>query len=179
MLNNLKNKFKTVSLFTTALTLLLSSTNVSAQIQVATLPTVPESWTVSIEGTTVIYASPVNKKLKQPSSSVRFTYSKRTTEKNEEGETITLDAKAVTDRYVKKNECKAPRQLGIGFYTAACPSISRDVVIVGEANNMYTVEITGEYTSIAKSLINEYVRNIVNGKRTFEDRNIGEPVGTK
>ena len=44
---------------------------------------------------------------------------------------------------------------------------------------MYTVEITGEYTSIAKSLINEYVRNIVNGKRTFEDRNIGEPVGTK
>ena len=53
-----------------------------------------------------ISASPVNKKLKQPSSSVRFTYSKRTTEKNEEGETITLDAKAVTDRYVKKNECK-------------------------------------------------------------------------
>ena len=97
MLNNFKNKFKTVSLFTTALTLLLSSTNASAQIQVATLPTVPESWTVSIEGTTVIYASPVNKKLKQPSSSVRFTYSKRTTEKNEEGETITLDAKAVTD----------------------------------------------------------------------------------
>ena len=48
MLNNFKNKFKTVSLFTTALTLLLSSTNASAQIQVATLPTVPESWTVSI-----------------------------------------------------------------------------------------------------------------------------------
>ncbi len=39
---------------------------------------------------------------------------------------------------------------------------------------MYFIELSGEVTAEAKNLINTYVTSIVNGKRTFEDREIGE-----
>ena len=41
---------------------------------------------------------------------------------------------------------------------------------------MYTIELSGEYDRIAIDLINTYVNSIVNGKRTFADREIGEKV---
>lgn len=137
----------------------------TAEFKVATYPPVPESWSVNIEGNTVIYESPVNKKQKTPLTKILFTYTKRTENKN--AELLTLE-------YVKKHECKEPKRLGKGFYSASCPDIGRDVVIVGEPNNMYQIEIAGEYNSVALELINSYLNAIVGGKKTFVDRDIGE-----
>lgn len=140
-------------------------------VQVAYFPPVPESWNVTVEGDTVVYSSPVNRKTQPtPSSIVRFTYSKRTKGK---------DAQNVIDDYVKNNQCKEAKNLGKGFYTASCPNISRDVVVIGEVNNMYTVEISGDYNTVSTNLINTYVNSIVNGKRTFDNRDIGEPVNNQ
>ena len=138
-------------------------------VQVAYFPPVPESWNVTVEGDTVVYSSPVNKTQPTPSSTVRFTYSKRTQGK---------DAKTVVDDYVSQNQCKEAKTLGKGFYTASCPNIGRDVVVIGEVNNMYTVEISGDYNTVSTNLINAYVNSIVNGKRTFDNRDIGEPVNS-
>lgn len=138
-------------------------------VQVAYFPPVPESWNVTVEGDTVVYSSPVNKTQPTPNSTIRFTYSKRTLGK---------DAKKVVDDYVNQNQCKEAKTLGKGFYTASCPNIGRDVVVIGEVNNMYTVEISGDYNTVSTNLINVYVNSIVNGKRTFDNRDIGEPVNS-
>ena len=53
------------------------------------------------------------------------------------------------------------------------------MVIVGEINNMYTVEIIGDYSTVAMGLINTYVTQIVTGKRTFDDREIGDRIPEK
>ncbi len=139
-------------------------------VQLAYFPPVPESWNVTVEGETVVYSSPVSKAQPTPGSVVRFNYSKRT-----HGN----DAKAIIDDYVKKNQCKDPKLLGKGFYTASCPNIGRDIVVIGEINNMYSIEISGDYNTVSTSLINTYVNSIVNGKRTFDNRDIGEPVGNQ
>lgn len=137
-------------------------------IRPAYFPAVPESWGVAIVGNTVEYSSPTNPKTqKQPKTVVRFTYSRSTNQK---------DAKTIIDEYVKNNGCKSPIQQGKGFYTASCASIDRDVVVVGEVSNMYTVELCGEYDRIAISIINAYINSVINGKRTFEDREIGEKI---
>ncbi|MGN1281996.1 MAG: hypothetical protein ACI4UM_08885 [Succinivibrio sp.] len=137
-------------------------------VQLAYFPPVPESWTLTIEGNTVVYASPTNKKTQPlPKTTIRINYSKRTASK---------DALGIISEYVKQNTCNEPKQLGRGFYTASCPNMGRDIVVIGELNNMYSIEISGEYSSIAKNLINTYVNSIVNGKRIFEDREIGENI---
>ena len=48
-----------------------------ADFKVATYPPVPESWSVTIEGNTVIYESPVSKKQTTPLTKILFTYTKR------------------------------------------------------------------------------------------------------
>ncbi len=139
---------------------------VYAETQMAYFPPVPESWDVKVEGTSIEYSSPVNKKTQpQPKTKVRFQYTKTTMDK---------DAVTLSQEYAKSHECATPREQGKAFFTISCPNISRNAVIVGEPNNMYTIEITGEVSAEAKVLINSYVTSIVNGKRTFEDREIGE-----
>lgn len=145
--------------------------NANAAIQIAYFPPVPESWNVTIEANTVIYTSPIDKKTQPtPRTTLRFNYSKATNGQ---------DAYDLIRDYVKKNSCRQTKQLGKGFYTASCPSMSRDVVIVGEINNMYTVEIIGDYSTVAMGLINTYVTQIVTGKRTFDDREIGDRIPEK
>ena len=142
--------------------------NATDSIQMAYFPPVPESWDVKVEGTSIEYTSPVNKKTQPtPKTTVRFHYTKTTEDK---------DAETLSNEYSKSHECNVPKLQGKGFYTISCPTIGRDVVIVGEPNNMYTVEISGERSSEGVELINTYVTSIVNGKRTFIDREIGEKV---
>ena len=161
-------RFKALKSLLLIATLSFAIQSLASIIRPAFLPAVPESWGVAIIGTTVEYTSPVNPKTqKVPKTIVRFTYSRRTNNK---------DAKTIIDEYVKSNGCKSPKQLGKGFYSASCSNIGRDVVVVGEISNMYTIELSGEYDRIAIDLINTYVNSIVNGKRTFEDREIGEKV---
>ncbi|SKA61045.1 hypothetical protein SAMN02745213_01008 [Succinivibrio dextrinosolvens DSM 3072] len=139
-----------------------------AETQMAYFPPVPESWNVKVEGTSIEYSSPVNKKTQpQPKTKVRFQYTKTTQDK---------DATTLAQEYAKTNECGAPREQGKAFFTISCPNIARNAVIVGEPNNMYFIELSGEVSAEAKNLINTYVTSIVNGKRTFEDREIGEKV---
>lgn len=143
----------------------------NADIQIAYFPPVPESWNIAIEANTVVYTSPIDKKTQPtPRTTVRFNYTKRT---------HGADAYELIRDYVKKNSCRQSKQLGKGFYTASCPSMSRDVVIVGEVDNMYTVEIIGDYSTVAMGLINTYVNHIVTGKRTFDDREIGDRLPEK
>ncbi|MGN0894945.1 MAG: hypothetical protein ACI4ND_08135 [Succinivibrio sp.] len=146
----------------------LSSFAALSAVQIAYFPAVPESWNLNVEGTTVVYTSPTNRKTQPlPKTTIRINYSKRTAAK---------DALGVISEYVKNNSCNESKQLGKGFYTASCPNMGRDIVVIGEVNNMYSIEISGEYSSIAKNLINTYVNSIVNGKRTFDDREIGENI---
>ncbi|MGN0914898.1 MAG: hypothetical protein ACI4NE_00900 [Succinivibrio sp.] len=140
-----------------------------ADVKVAYFPPVPESWNVSIEGHTVVYTSPAskdkNRKSKTPLTTMRFTYSKATSGK---------DAYEVISEYVKQNKCKAAVEQRKGLFTASCPDISRDIVVIGEVNNLYQIEISGQYNATSMRVINEYINNIVSGKMTFVDREIGE-----
>ena len=112
----------------------------------AFFPPVPESWDVKVEGNTIEYTSPTNPKTqKTPKTKVTFNYSKKTNDK---------DAKTLIDEYAKSHECNDPKEQGKGFYTTACPNIQRDTVIVGEPNNMYTIELSGEISAEAASLVN-------------------------
>lgn len=155
-------------LISTFLVASMGAATAATIVRPATFPPVPESWNVSILGNTVEYSSPTNLKTqKTPKTVVRFTYSKRTNSK---------DAKAVISEYAKTNSCKTPKLQGKGFYTASCPNSGVDVVVIGEVSNMYTIELTGSYDKIAINLINTYVNSIINGKRTFDDRDIGEKV---
>ncbi len=141
-----------------------------AETQMAYLPPVPESWNVVVTGTTVEYTSPVNRKTQPtPKTTLRFTYSRKT-----QGKT----AIEVISDYAKNNGCSEPKKQGKSFYTSSCEAISRDVVVVGEPNNMYTIEISGEHGTESSQIVNTYLTSIINGKRTFEDREIGENVSS-
>ena len=140
----------------------------ATRLQMVYFPPVPENWTMKVEGTTVEYYSPVNSKTsRNPRTVLRLQYTKKHADK---------DAKTLAEEYSKEHECKPPKQQGKGFYTISCPLIQRDAVVVGEPGNMYHIELSGDRVQEAMDLINSYVTAIVNGKRTFEDREIGEKV---
>ena len=108
-------RFKALKSLLLIATLSFATQSLASIIRPAFLPAVPESWGVAIIGTTVEYTSPVNPKTqKVPKTIVRFTYSRRTNNK---------DAKTIIDEYVKSNGCKSPKQLGKGFYSASCSNI--------------------------------------------------------
>lgn len=137
-----------------------------AAIRTAFFPPVPESWTQEIEGKAVVYKSPVVPKVQpEPLTQVRFTYSKATNGQ---------DALSYAQDFIKKNSCTKAVEQGKGFYTTSCSTLGEDAVIIGEPDNMYLIEISGEYTNVAMDMINGYLNSIVKGKRTFNDRDIGE-----
>lgn len=138
-----------------------------AEIKSAFLPAVPESWNMTIDGKTVIYSAPVAKKGEKPATVVKFTYTRATKGR---------DAAAVMDEYIRVHQCSPKTEQGKGFYTTSCATVSTDAVVVGEPDNMYTLEVVGLYNQASTNLINSYLNEIINGKRTFEDRDIGEKV---
>ncbi len=148
-----------------ALGMFLGCGSTLAVVQMAFFPPVPENWNMKIEGTTVEYSSPTDAKSPKPRTVLRLQYTKKTADK---------DAKTLAEEYAKEHECNEPKQQGKGFYTISCPTIQRDAVIVGEPNNMYHMELSGDRLTEAMEVMNSYVTSIINGKRTFEDREIGE-----
>ncbi len=158
-------------------TLCLAAVTVMAEyacadnIRSAHFPPVPEGWTIEVNGNTVIYKSPSGGKNNLPSASVlRFTHTR-----NSGG----LDAEKYIQDYINTNECERANQLGIGVYRSTCRSNKSDVVVAGEVNNMYLLEIQGEYSKSAVATMQAYLDEIIKGKHTFEDRNIGEKVYKK
>lgn len=138
----------------------------SQQIDIVPFPAVPLRWTQEIVGKTVIYKSPVDTGVdgQSVSSEVRITYTRRTQN---------LDALGFINSYITLHKCEAAKRIGVGFYTAACPSAEANVIVIGEAGNMYQIEITGVYDRAVKALVEGYVVQVVSGKRVFRDRNIG------
>lgn len=144
---------------------------VQADVKVAYFPPLPDSWTIEMMGKTVIYKSPVVPDVQpEPATVIRMTYTRSTHGR---------DARGVMLDYVKQNNCNKPKVHGKGFYTTTCRTLGTDTVVVGEPNNVYTIEITGEYSEVSMDLINRYLNNIIKGKRTFEDREIGERIYDK
>lgn len=141
----------------------------ATEIRSAHFPPVPEGWNIKIDGQTVIYTAPKRGESQRPSSILRFTHTKNTAGQ---------DAQGFMESYISNNNCSKEKKLGKGFYTVSCRRKATDAVVVGEENNLYLLEITGEYSKVAVSLLNTYLNEIVKGKHTFEDRDIGEKVYT-
>lgn len=139
-------------------------------VRAAFFPPVPETWTMSVDGKTVVYSSPVPKESKEPATQVRITYTKDTGGK---------DAAAYADDYVRLNRCAPKAGYGKGFYTTNCQTAGKDAVIIGESDNLYLIELKGVYNQVSTDLINGYVNAVISGKHTFRDRDIGEAVPDK
>ncbi|MGN0909177.1 MAG: hypothetical protein ACI4NA_06115 [Succinivibrio sp.] len=136
-------------------------------VRAAFFPPVPETWSMSIDGKTVVYSSPVPKGSKVPATEVRITYTK---------DTGGRDAAAYADDYIRLNHCAPKSGHGKGFYTTNCQTAGKDAVIIGESDNLYLIELKGVYNQVSTDLINQYVNAVISGKRTFRDRDIGEMV---
>lgn len=156
--------------YAVALVAVLTSLTVAADIRTAYFPPVPDGWDVKIDNTTVIYASSGRNERNEPISQVKFTYSRAT---------HGMDAAALADEFITRNRCSPKVEQGKGFYTSGCKVLGMDVIFIGEVNNCYRIEISGMYTREATALVNKYVNDVVRGKRTFEDRDIGEKVVEK
>lgn len=137
------------------------------EVRAAFFPPVPEGWSMSVDGKSVVYSSPVPKDSKTPATQVRITYTRDTSGR---------DAAAYTDDYVKLNGCSQKSQQGKGFYTTNCKTVGKDAVIIGEPDNLYLIELNGLYNQVSTDLINSYVNSVISGKHSFHDRNIGEEV---
>lgn len=137
------------------------------EVKAAFFPPVPEGWSMSVDGKSVVYSSPVPKDSKTPATQVCITYTRNTSGK---------DAAAYADDYVKLNKCSQKSQHGKGFYTTNCKTVGKDAVIIGESDNLYLIELKGIYNQVSTDLINSYVNSVISGKHTFHDRNIGEVV---
>lgn len=136
------------------------------ELKVTHFPPVPESWTMSLEDKTVIYSSPVVPKVQpEPATVLRFTYTKATLGK---------DARLYATDYAQAKKCELPVKRGKGFYTIGCSIMGSDVVVIGEPDNMYMIEIQGKYSKEATDLLSDYLNAIISGKRTFRDRSIGD-----
>ncbi len=135
-------------------------------IDIVYFPPVPMRWTLRLDGNSVVYTAPEKRvsELDTVNSEVRLTYTRRTKGQG---------AAVFTDNYVKEHHCQMKHAVGIGFYTAACPDSNSNVVVIGESNNMYVIEITGIYDRSVKALVEGYVQRIISGKRVFRDRDIG------
>ena len=133
----------------------------------ATLPPVPNGWSVDVVNQSGVYTSPLNPKTHASDTKLTFTYTKATNGNN---------ALQWARKYIIENHCKNPVRLGYGFYSVSCPQAQSDVIFVGEPDNIYTIAIEGEYTRQSVDVVNNYLTSIINGKRTFKDRNIGENV---
>lgn len=138
----------------------------SQQIDFVPFPAVPLRWTQESSGKSVIYKSPEGIGIdgETVTSEVRIIYTKRT-----HGQ----DAQGFINSYITELKCDAAKRVGVGFYTAACPSAEANVIAIGELGNMYQIEITGVYDRAVKALVEGCVRQVVGGKRVFRDRNIG------
>ncbi len=136
-------------------------------VRAAFFPPVPETWTMELDGRTVVYSSPVPKGSKEPATQVRITYTKNTGGR---------DAAAYADDYIRLNRCAPKSSHGKGFYTTNCQTAGKDAVIIGESDNLYLIELKGVYNQVSTDLINSYVNTVISGKHTFRDRDIGEVV---
>lgn len=135
-------------------------------------PAVPFGWDVKVENNTVSYIhaeapDPATGRKASPGSAttIKMRYTRKTSR---------MDAAAYMDNYVNTHSCELKVKQGTGFYTTACMSTNTYAIVIGEVDNMYIIELIGQYNSAARAIIEHYVGSIVNGKHVFADRTIGD-----
>lgn len=87
--------------------------------------------------------------------------------------TANMDAERYMSNYVYNHSCTNMFKQGTGFYTADCLESNTYAIVIGEVDNMYVIELTGDYNNAARAIIEGYVSSIITGKKVFADRNIG------
>ena len=132
-------------------------------------PPVPVGWTMDVINNKVEYQSPINLKTNNSDTIIDFTYTI---------DTKGMDAKKYAESYVKEKECSKAKALGKGFYTTSCETLNTYAIFIGEVDNLYKIELHGDYASDASVLIKNYVNEIINGKHVFNDRTIGDAIDT-
>lgn len=138
-------------------------------------PPVPFGWKVEVDKNVVKYthqddpnttaSSFINGQSSPTSTTINMYYTRKTAGR---------DAATFMNGYVNKNGCAEKSQQGNGFYTTACRKSNTYAIVIGEVDNLYLIELVGNYNQAAQVIIEQYVGNIVNGKKVFADRDIGD-----
>lgn len=132
-------------------------------------PAVPFGWKISIDNNVVTYSNAVKQKVRNETTMkgtfIKMRYTRKTSR---------MDASRYMDSYMNAHACTEKIEQGKGFYTTSCVTTNTYAIVIGEVDNMYIIELTGDYNNAARAIIENYVGSIVRGKRVFADRSIGE-----
>lgn len=128
-------------------------------------PPVPFGWNIEIEDNVVRYINVANSKNKGQATTIKMRYTRKTSR---------MDASRYMDFYINNHSCTDKVEQGYGFYTTSCVTNNTYTIVIGEVNNMYIIELVGDYNAAARAIIENYVGSIIRGKRVFYDRSIGE-----
>lgn len=140
-------------------------------------PAVPFGWKVEVDSNENVvkythqddpnstYGSFINGQSSPMSTTIKMYYTRKT---------MYRDAAAYMNDYVIKNNCAEKSQQGNGFYTTSCRKSNTYAIVIGEVDNLYLIELIGNYNHAAQAIIEQYVGNIVNGKKVFANRDIGD-----
>lgn len=128
-------------------------------------PPVPFGWNIDIDDKVVRYVNVANAKVKTQATTIKMRYTRKTRR---------MDASAYMDNYISSHACSEKIEQGHGFYTTSCVTNNTYTIVIGEVNNMYIIELVGDYNAAARAIIENYVGSIIRGKRVFYDRSIGE-----
>ncbi|MCR5084153.1 MAG: hypothetical protein K6A65_01455 [Succinivibrionaceae bacterium] len=141
----------------------------NSEVRPAYFPPVPMDWTQRIQNNAVEYLSPRDEFTRKgpPPTIIRFGYSRHTED---------MPAEEYARHYSMLNQCEQPVQRGIGFFSVKCNDINTFALVIGELDNMYTLEMIGVVQPEGRRIMEQYLNNIIGGRHTFRDRNIGDPL---
>lgn len=127
-------------------------------------PPVPEGWKQTLMGNVLIYTAP-KVKGQEEDTILRFTYSRNT---------HMQDAETFAQTYGTGHKCETTTKLGHGFYTLKCGAESTFTIVIGEVDNLYLIEMKGLADDASKTIVNNYLKELINGKHVFMDRFVGD-----
>lgn len=130
-------------------------------------PAVPYGWKIEINDDNVVSYIHEKSANTESSTTINMRYTR---------DTQWADAAAFMDSYISQHSCEDKSQVGKGFYTTSCGVTNTYAIVIGEPNNLYLIELIGNYNSASSAIISNYVNSIVTGKKVFKDRNIGEQI---
>lgn len=128
-------------------------------------PPVPFGWQVVINNdNTVSYIHANASDGADHTTTIKMRYTRKT---------ANMDAECYMRNYTYSHSCTNMFKQGTGFYTADCLESNTFAIVIGEVDNLYVIELTGDYSNAARAIIESYVSDIITGKKVFADRNIG------
>lgn len=128
-------------------------------------PAVPFGWKIEISDDNTVSYIHAKSEGSESGTTIKMRYTRRT---------YGMDAAGFMDRYISANSCEDKTKVGKGFFTTSCGVSNTYAIAIGEKNNLYFIELVGNYSSASSAIISNYVNSIVSGKKVFKDRNIGD-----